>query len=222
MRSAGTETQQTPIRTILRVAAGIIASSGALFAKLEIRNTLRRFHLTPVSTLLIIICVILFTWLLYETFASLPQVQPPKITLTKRAAIQYAVKEFVPPPLEQFAVIDERTAFSPLRRAVRTAKEKEALAQVRPPPSFVLVGVILSGTQRIAITRAPGASDSVNVTIGQTIEGWEVSRIEPDHIELHAGDDTVQLPLYPPSAQAPMPSPNALAGQQPPSPPTPN
>lgn len=222
MHSAGTETKQTPIRAILRVAAGIIASVGALLAKLEIRDALRRLYLTPATALLIALCVILCLWLLFEIFAPLAEVQPPKTTLVKRASIQYALKKFVPPPLEQFAVIDERAAFSPLRRAVRTAKEKEALAQLRPPPSFVLVGVILSGTERIAITRAPGANESVNVTIGQTIEGWEVSRIEPDHIELHSGDATVQLPLYPPSTQAPMPNPNALAGQQTPSPPTPN
>lgn len=223
MSGALTDTQHTSIRYIFRVLAGTTAALATYFVSLEIRDSLRRVFLTPATALLIILCVMLFTWLLYEIFAPLPQLQPPKITLPKRASIQYAVKEFVPPPLEQFTVIDERTVFSPLRLPVRTAKEKEALAQVRPPPSFVLVGVILSGTDRIAITRAPGANESVNVTVGKTIEGWEVSRIEPDHIELHAGDDTVQLPLYPPSSsQAPMPGPNALAGQPPPSPPASN
>jgi type II secretory pathway component PulC len=197
------ETQPVSVQNFVRTAAAVTASLGARFAKLEIRQFLRRFDLTPVTTLMIILCMILGIWLLYDIIAPLPSVRPPKVTLVAHHAHSFVVKEFVPPPLEQFAAIDERPVFSPLRQAIKSAKDKELEAQLKPPPSFVLVGVILGNTERIAITRAPGANDSVNVTLGQMIEGWEVVRIEADHIELRTDSRDYQLQLYPPSAAPP-------------------
>lgn len=165
--------------------------------------------------MLALLCLALTFWLFFELLASPPQFEAPKVTLVRHSA-QVKVAQFVPPPIEAFAIIDDRSVFNPLRQKILSPRE--AKAQERPPPAFVLAGVILSSTARIAITKAPGANDSVNVMIGQSIDGWEVTAIETDHIDLRDGPNVYTLPLRPKSGssvQAPLTQPQE---QQPPEP----
>lgn len=179
--------------------ARFLAPIRVWLSQLRIRSLLRRLDLSSLAALLVVLCANLTGCILYEVSAPPPAFEVPKIVLSKRPSDPVAIKEFVPPPLERFSAIDERPVFSPLRQPLNPPKGKDAIAQVRPPPSFILVGVIISGTERIAITRAPGANTAVTATLGQTIEDWEVTAIETDHITLRAGTDIYELPLHPPS-----------------------
>ena len=178
----------------------LAAAAGAAMAKFGLGRRLQQLYLTPVSAALALLCAILGIWWSYEVLAAPPVLEPPKIALPKRASASVIIKQFVPQSLDRYSIIDEKSVFSPLRQAIKSARE--AAAQTRQPPSFILVGVIMSGEERIAITKAPGSNASVTVTPGQTIEGWEVVSIAADHIELRADAQTVVLPLYPPSQKS--------------------
>lgn len=208
------------VQALAKRIVGLRVTISDGFSALPIHATLRRLHLSPISGVLAVICINFAAWLFYEVAAAPPKLQPPKIALAKHGTLP-KISPFVPPPFQEFAVIDERPLFSPLRK--KLLSPQETVAQKRPPPSFVLVGVILGSTERIAITKAPGASNSVNLTPGQSIEGWEVTAIEADHITLRAGTDTYELPLYLPSgARNGVPAEQNVAAPQSSFSPTPN
>jgi len=191
-------------------------SLGALLSRIEIARALQRLYLTPKGGVLAALCGLLFLWLSYEVLASPPTLQPSAIALPKRASAALTVRPFVPPSLDMFAVIDDKLVFNPLRQPIRSATA--AVEQTGQPPAFVLVGVILSSGERIAITKSPGSNASVNVRVGENLEGWEVTTIEADHIELRSGADVMQLPLHPASGPAPIVRPQDLGPLQEPAP----
>ena len=57
-----------------------------------------------------------------------------------------------------------------------------------PPPTDIgLIGVIIEGDRRMALLHTPESPLEITVTVGGTLNGWQVTAIEPDHIVLHAG-----------------------------------
>jgi hypothetical protein len=101
---------------------------------------------------------------------------------------------FAPPGEEEFAVINQRSAFIPSRLAVEEPAVSDGAAS---PPDFTLAGVIVSARKSIAILRAPGAQVSTNVTVGQMIGGWRIVRIQADKIVLNANGSDYEIRLRP-------------------------
>lgn len=110
------------------------------------------------------------------------------------------VPELAPaPPIEQFAVINERPVFNESRRPEYPGDEEEAGAEgeeiaetVVDAPDVELSGVVITPSVRMATLKPKGAAESLIALEGSPLEGnygsWQVSTVEPRSVVLRAGD----------------------------------
>lgn len=194
---------------ILPSRIGERAAMGTVVTKFNLPSALQRLQLTRLTAFLLLLSVIFAYSLLYASFAPLQQFAVPKFTPPKRPSPP-SIAKFVSPPISDFAAIDERPMFMRTRRPL-PIPAKDAPAQ-QQPPNFALVGVIIDPANRIAITKAPGATESVDLIQGQTVAGWEVTDIEADRIRLRSASTTYELKLQPPSGTAPASTPSLNSG----------
>lgn len=181
-----------------------------ILTRFNLQSALQRLQLTRLTGFLSLLSFTFAFQLLYASFAPLPQFVVPKFTIPKRPPPPIIIN-FVPPLISEFAAIDERPLFMHSRRP-RPIPLKEATAQQQQLPNFALVGVILDPTNRIAITRAPGATESVDLIQGQIIDGWEITAVEADRIELRSANTVYELKLQAPSGGQGAPQPTQAPG----------
>lgn len=114
-----------------------------------------------------------------------------------------------PPPLERFSEAFERPLFSPTRRppAPEEAAPDEADTAAPVPAAARLVatlhGVLLDGTERVALLTVPGTARAVILAEGETLSGWRLASIGPDSVVFERGAETVtlELPFEPDAGQ---------------------
>ena len=103
------------------------------------------------------------------------------------------------PDLGSFSVISSR----PLFRADRRPPEAPVVETVTPvtpvttddrPPDFVIVGVVTGPDGRGAATVRDG-SETRRVYIGDSVQGWQIDRINPDGVVVVQGNDRWSLPI---------------------------
>lgn len=92
---------------------------------------------------------------------------------------------YVPPAAERLAVINARPLFDPLRRAV--AEPQESGSAGGPPPDLALVGVAIGPWSSVALLKKSGAAAAITARLGDTVDGWQLVKIEPDQVIFHAG-----------------------------------
>jgi hypothetical protein len=100
---------------------------------------------------------------------------------------------FAMPPASAYRSVTERPIFAPSRRpTVRDAPEAVADAV-----SFNLVGIVISGEDKIAlISQAQTQGKGLQrIKEGQTIGGWTVQAIEQDRVVLERDAGTHELKL---------------------------
>ncbi len=147
---------------------------------------------------LMVLCAFLAAGLLYQLVAPPPEIHPERVAIRAQPVVGPPGKPFVAPPLQQFAEIDERPLFSPLRQAGPSPQLGDTSA-AGSPSDFVLVGIIMGTGQRIAVVKTPGPAPAQNVSVGGTINQWRVTRIEPNYIVVQGGssDQDIKVPLHP-------------------------
>lgn len=153
----------------------------------------------PLATgALIFLCAVLGADLLYQLMALPPDIQAPHVALRPQVAGQAAAHPFNPPSLSQFSAIDERSVFDPMRGPVFSPATQDS-SEAGTPSDFTLVGIIMGPERRIAVVKTPGAASAQNISVGDTINTWRVTRIEPDFIVVQGGgaDHDVKVPLHP-------------------------
>lgn len=109
-----------------------------------------------------------------------------------------------PRPEAYYRAITERPLFAPGRRPVdaRTAAEQVEPIQETPPsspipePEFELLGVMQVGEQPTALIR-PDDGTAVWVSEGQSIQGWNITEIEANSVEISRDARRISLRLYP-------------------------
>ncbi len=153
---------------------------------------------------LIILCCLLTAGIGYELYAPLPNLSVPAVTLRDPPPEAPVAMYFTAPPLESFATINERPMCVPGRKPV-APKSLGPAAPPPPPPSVALVGVIIDAAGRLALVKSSASPLEVSVGIGGSVDGWQVTRIEPDRIVLSLGATNDEIKLESnkaPSAQA--------------------
>lgn len=148
--------------------------------------------------------LVLAALLIYQISAPLPDLAPPVMHLKPKAQRAEAVVPVTTPAPEAFAEIDARPMFSPDRKAIATAQTGEASLA---PPDVILVGVIVSGRDSLAMLRTPSAPLATAYRVGASVSGWQLSEIAPDRVVLTAGAvrseirlDANKAPPRPPAA----------------------
>src|SRR5215469_2256574 len=110
------------------------------------------------------------------------------------------------PALGNFANVGQRPLFSPDRRpAARSADNSGAWS------SFTLAGIIITPQSREALVLHGKPPIIAHVAEGQTIEGWTVSAIYPDHVVFSDRLTEHELRLIDKGAPPPPPSPASQA-----------
>lgn len=142
--------------------------------------------------------------LAYQLSAPLPEFDPPVMHLKPKAQRAGTVVPVTTPSPEAFADIDTRPMFSPDRRAIASIPSGDASLA---PPDVILVGVIVSGRDSLAMLRTPSSPLANAYRVGAAISGWQLSEIAPDRVVLTsaAGRNEIRLdankaPPRPPAA----------------------
>jgi len=95
---------------------------------------------------------------------------------------------FAMPPLSSFAGVLARPLFSETRRRpkVETARDDK-------PADFTLVGIVISPTERHALLSHGSPAQLEHVAVGQSIDGWTVTAIEPSRVLLAQGGRETEI-----------------------------
>ena len=60
---------------------------------------------------------------------------------------------------------------------------------------FELVGVLISSEERLALIRQDGVTELQRVSLGRSLNGWQIEKIEADHVVFRAGETVRQVDL---------------------------
>ncbi len=150
---------------------------------------------TVAQLVLLGLCGVLAVTLGWLWLAPLPEYPAPEIHLRAEATDNVAPAPFSPPPREAFAEVDDRSVFNPQRTRVVASQAPGAVNTTSLPSDLSLVGVILDGDTKLALFRTQSAPLAVSVPLGGTIEGWQVARVEPDRVVMHAGAADQEMKL---------------------------
>lgn len=153
-------------------------------------------NLNPAQLALSGICAALLVVLGYLLFAPVPQVSlPPLHAHAESVADDAPLPRFEPPPMAAFAEIDDRSVFNPDRVRVSAPSVAGPTNAATLPSDLSLVGVILDGEKKLALIKSPEEPLAVGVSVGGMVEGWQVTRVEPDRVALRAGGPEQELML---------------------------
>jgi general secretion pathway protein N len=115
------------------------------------------------------------------------------------------------PPAAVFRMAPRREFRETLARPLFAATRRPPPKETEPEPEKVepapvkarLLGVIITPEGRTALVSLPTASDIVQLTIGQRLEGWSLEQILPDRIILRRGALTQEVEIERDIAPAP-------------------
>jgi general secretion pathway protein N len=90
-------------------------------------------------------------------------------------------------PIKAFSETLERPLFHASRKPAPKIASAAPEAAAVEPPVLDLVGVVIVPEGRSALIRMPRASELIEVSVGERIEGWRLESIETDRIVLKSG-----------------------------------
>jgi hypothetical protein len=179
-------------------------------------------RLNPAQLVLSAICAGFAVLLGYLLVAPLPEISAPPVAHPLAAAHKngdddsdndsdsdsnndIAMARFEAPPKQAFAEVDDRLVFNPARTRVVAPSLPGASNATSLPSDLALVGVILDDDRKLALFKSPAAPLAVGISLGGSIDGWQVTRIEPDLVALRAGGPEQEIRLS--NNKAPPPGP---------------
>lgn len=112
--------------------------------------------------------------------------------------------EYSAPAIGYYEEIIARPLFSSNRLPPEKVEASNASgAKNTAPPTFTLVGVVITQQVTKALLLPKKGKETVHVAPGDTIEGWRVETIQPDRIEVSKGEHLTELILerVPPAAR---------------------
>ena len=154
------------------------------------------FSLNPVQLVLTAVCGALTLALGYLGLAPLPEISVPPVQ-ARAASVDddTPLPRFEAPSKAAFAEVDDRSVFNPARVRVASASVPGAANTATLPSDLSLVGIILDDNRKLALFKSPQAPLAVGLGVGGSIEGWQVTRVEPDRVALRAGGPEQEMKL---------------------------
>jgi hypothetical protein len=103
---------------------------------------------------------------------------------------------FVMPAQHTYAEVSERPLFLRSRRPLPPELEtREETPAQTSRAAFVLSGVILTDTQRMALLQTQSSPKIARVEEGQEYEGWTVEAIHPNKVVMRRGEEVSEIVL---------------------------
>lgn len=128
-----------------------------------------------------------------EDFAEAPAAKPQPSKSVQEAETQSG---FVMPPQDTYTEVSERPLFLRSRRPLPPELEtKEETPADTSQAAFVLSGVILTETQRMAFLQSQSSPKVARVEEGQEYEGWTVEAIHPNKVVMRRGQEVSEVAL---------------------------
>jgi type II secretory pathway component PulC len=160
-----------------------------------------RLTIALLSTLCIALAIFAASEFTDSETSTLRQIAPGASASKVEPAVTNS-KSFSLPGLRSFSNITERPLFSPDRRpAVRSVDATGAWS------SFLLTGIIIAPQSREALVVHGKPPTSAHLVEGQTVDGWTLTAIYPDHVVFSDQLSEHELKLIdkgaPPPAQRP-------------------
>ncbi len=102
---------------------------------------------------------------------------------------------FAMPPLRSYAEIVRRPLFNATRRppAPASVAAIPQAAPELPPLRFLLIGLIVSPEERVALIRPGDGGAVIRVLEGQEVERWVIEKILPDRVIVRRGDTAKEV-----------------------------
>jgi type II secretory pathway component PulC len=152
----------------------------------------------PFSQIILVALAVVLVVVLYRTnMAGQPPLPVAKAQTIRESALP-AAANYAPPPLSAFAEISTRPLFSPTRKPPPPKPVEAEKPPEETPPNLVLVGVVIAKDQRFAVVKA-GDGTTRNLSADDSVDGWQVTEVESDHIALTIGDRTERYDLQTPA-----------------------
>jgi hypothetical protein len=128
-----------------------------------------------------------------EDIAEVPPAKPQPRKPEQEAETQPG---FVMPPEDTYTEVSERPLFLQSRRPLPPEMmTKEETPAEMSRAEFVLSGVILTGTLRMAFLQSQSSPKIARVEEGQEFEGWTVEAIHPNKVIMRRGQEVSEVAL---------------------------
>jgi general secretion pathway protein N len=112
---------------------------------------------------------------------------------------------FDAPPASRYVEIAERPLFIPDRRPQPDVAPASA-APGPPAPALLVQGVVLSPEHRYAVIQHGNPPKLESITVGATVDGWHVERIDAGAVTLRSGATTAEYLVGKPGAPGTQPN----------------
>lgn len=152
-----------------------------------------RSHLRLPLVLLTGACVVLAGIVALELVKERPSLDSAPVVAPKTVhdGAVSAPARFAMPPLSAFDEIAERPLFSRSRRPTTADDALAPAAQGTGP--LILNGVILTGTNKIALLATPEAERMTPLREGETLAGWTLVAVHSDKVVIRNSGDEREL-----------------------------
>lgn len=145
-----------------------------------------RRHLDYWAPLGLLVLCLGLVWVIVQQLAAAPSDEP--VAAADGSVIASIVPDLPPEPqfemapIEEFETVLARPLFAPSRRPpeIDVAPSGGQAENV----SLVLKGILIGEVTRLALIRPRNSSEIERLSEGQSIGGWTVSHIAPDHVVL--------------------------------------
>ena len=101
---------------------------------------------------------------------------------------------FTAPAFGEFAESLERPLFSPTRRPAPPEAEPE-VPPGTPTGDFILIGVVIGPTERLALVQQKGEPAAIRIALGQIVNGWTLDAVEADRVIFRLGEGVQEVKL---------------------------
>jgi hypothetical protein len=157
---------------------------------------------TLVPGSLLAMSLLLGVGLVYEAVAPVDAIEIDEVKVNPRPVAAFLPPDYTPPPEQDFAAINARSLFVPSRQPVSEPPGGGGGGTAAAPPNVTLIGVILGQPKSVAILKVADSPASVTATVGQTVAGWQVTRIEAGGVVFHANSTDYEVRLHTGPAQS--------------------
>jgi hypothetical protein len=142
-----------------------------------------------------LVCCLLLGGIAYNLAAPIPDADVAAAAPSGVPTTNIALPVFQPPPAESFAEVNARSVFERDRGPVASDSAGPVSGSSAEPPVATLIGVIIDGDRKLAMIRSSSSPVATSVAVGDSIEGWRVSEIDPDKIVLRSGTGSSVISL---------------------------
>ena len=107
------------------------------------------------------------------------------------------------PSRDQFSQLIRRPPFSATRRPPQprpVTSVSKPQPQSLPKPRIVLVGTFVNSVSGVAVIQKLGADKQLRLSLGETIDGWTLERIQRDRIVLRSKSESFEVKLRNPGS----------------------